>query len=653
VKIKNKKIFSYLIVIFIVTIALYSDAINNNYNMDDDLVLNQNYPTDTNNLSSVFTEHSYKSDNYNFAYRPLSILSFYIENAIFGKSPHISHLINIILYAILNIIVFIVLYKLSDNFFTSISITILFIIFPLHTEVVDSIKNRDELFVSIFGFLTLYFTLRSLKKSNPINYIPIFLCSLIGILFKESFLIFLPIIVITVLIIKQKSNLKQKIIYFFKYLFIISGAILIKKIMTHYFLHTPISIREFEFFENPLFFTSFFNRILPAIYIIGKYILLLLFPFKLSYYYGYNTILYNHYLSIEFLLGIISILVTLLLILKFIFLKNEIKNQLMFIGIILLMINLISISNLFEVLPGIVAERFIFNGSLGYCILAFFLLQYLINSITYLKLKEGSKNRFFLSTHPHPLSKRGSKMLIFTTFLKKEILLACLIIFSLPLCIKTISRNKIWKDEFTLYSHDIKNVPNSVKANEMLAENYLNKYYKNNNPSLLNSSEFYYLKIYQLTPKYAPCLNNLGTINFIKKDYNKAIDFYKETLKIKDKTITHFNLAESYKNVGNINLAKKEYEYVLLNNAKIPNIYSHYKQFIIQNNLTNLGIKFIEERLLKTSQNINNYLLLIDLYNEKKEYASMLKYLEIANKIQPKKEYQIYINKLKLFLSKK
>jgi len=602
VKIKNKKIFSYLIVIFIVTIALYSDAINNNYNMDDDLVLNQNYPTDTNNLSSVFTEHSYKSDNYNFAYRPLSILSFYIENAIFGKSPHISHLINIILYAILNIIVFIVLYKLSDNFFTSISITILFIIFPLHTEVVDSIKNRDELFVSIFGFLTLYFTLRSLKKSNPINYIPIFLCSLIGILFKESFLIFLPIIVITVLIIKQKSNLKQKIIYFFKYLFIISGAILIKKIMTHYFLHTPISIREFEFFENPLFFTSFFNRILPAIYIIGKYILLLLFPFKLSYYYGYNTILY---------------------------------------------------SNLFEVLPGIVAERFIFNGSLGYCILAFFLLQYLINSITYLKLKEGSKNRFFLSTHPHPLSKRGSKMLIFTTFLKKEILLACLIIFSLPLCIKTISRNKIWKDEFTLYSHDIKNVPNSVKANEMLAENYLNKYYKNNNPSLLNSSEFYYLKIYQLTPKYAPCLNNLGTINFIKKDYNKAIDFYKETLKIKDKTITHFNLAESYKNVGNINLAKKEYEYVLLNNAKIPNIYSHYKQFIIQNNLTNLGIKFIEERLLKTSQNINNYLLLIDLYNEKKEYASMLKYLEIANKIQPKKEYQIYINKLKLFLSKK
>lgn len=610
----DKKIIYSLLTILITTVIIYANSLNNGYNMDDSLVITNNKIVNSGNLTSIFTEYSYQSSEYSFAYRPLTILSFYLENQVFGKSPQVSHIINLILYLILNIILFFLLFKISKNILPSLIITLLFLSFPLHTEVVDNIKNRDELFVAICGFLSLYFTLKTLISHNYFYLIFIFILSLCGILFKPSYLIFPPIIAISAVLFHIKSSFFKKVKVFFIYFSVAGAAIITTYLIKFNSLDKSAVTRVFEYFENPLYFSTITERILPSIYIIGYYISLLFNPFKLSYYYGYNSINIYDYSSINFILGIFFIISTFLILLF----RN--KNKLLVFGFILFAINLLATSNFIKPLPGIVAERFLFNGSLGFCIIIYTLLFFISTSLKKVKIR-------------------------------KPILLVCSFMLFISFSVKTVIRNEDWKDELTLYSHDINNVPNSAKANEMLADNYYKKYFIDYDINKLNLSEKYYLNAINIYPSYPACLNNLGTINYLNKEYKNAISYYLETLKLKDKPLTHYNLAQCYSSLGKIQMAKKDYEIALLGNPEIPNLFSQYKQLIISNNLINESISFMENSMLsKHNNNLNSYLLLIDLYNELKDYKMMLKYLKIANTIAPNPDYTSYINQLDNYL---
>jgi len=617
----NHKVLYTFLGLIVVSLLIFHNSLSNGYNMDDSLVLTNNHLIDDGNILSVFTEHSYQSNEYNFAYRPFTILSFYIENLIFGKSPFVSHSINLALYSILNCIVFLLLYKTTNDISASIIITLLFLTFPLHTEVVDNIKNRDELFVSIVGFLSFYLSINSIIKKKNFYLIFVFFLSLIGVFFKESFLIFPLIISISAVLFYRKESVLKKIKVFAKFIIITSSTFIIKAIIVSIFVDKSLLNRTFEFFESPLFFASMTERILPAIYIMGYYISLLFFPFKLSYYYGYNTIHFNDYLSLNFVFGILVITV-IPLIGYYLYKKHTNINTLIIAGIILLTINLLAISNIVRPLPGIVAERLILNGSLGYCVLLFYSLKYLIQYLNKITIKR--------------------ELLILSSFV---------IICSFGA--KTYARNKVWKSEITLYSHDIKNVPNSVKANEMLANKYFKKYYDQFNANYLDLSEQSYLNALNIYPKLPATLNNLGTINFIRKNYNDAITYYTRATKLKDKPITHYNLAECYKPLNRILDAKNEYEIALINNPNIPNIFSAYKNLVIDHLLIPEGMEFLSSRMLiKYKNNLNTYLLLVDLSKEIKDYKSMLKYLIKANEISPKKEYLLYIKKIENYLNK-
>lgn len=583
--------------------------------MDDSLVMTNNNLIDFGNWKSIFTQYSYQSSEYNFAYRPSSLFSFYLENLLFGKSPQVSHLINLILYITLNFILFLLLFKVSNNLFSSLIISLLFTSFPLHTEVVDNIKNRDELFVAISGFLALYFTICSIITDKKYHLLLIFVFSFLGILFKESFIIFPFIIALSAVFFDVKPKFYTNAFIFIKYLAISGAAIFINFIIKFYFLDKTTINREFEFFENPLFFSTVTDRILPSIYIIGYYISLLLSPFQLSYYYGYNTVNYHDYLSLSFILGVLF-----LISIPIVFIYYNKKNKLLIIGVIILVINLLAISNFIKPLVGIVAERFILNGSLGFCIVLYFLLQSIVNYL----VKENYHQKILL------------------------------IVFSfvfLSYSIKTISRNNDWESELSLYSHDIKNVPTSVKANEMLAGIYFKNYFIANNITSLNTSEKYYLNALSLYPKNAASLNNLGTIYYIKNNFKSSIDYFQKSLLLKDKPQTHYNLALCYSAIGDVQMAKKEYEIILLDNPEIPNLVSTYKQFIISNKLIPESILFIEKNILVNHKNnLTTYLLLIDFYNELKDYQMMLKYLKIANQINPNDDYLNYINQLENYL---
>ena len=149
-----ERYWQYLL-IAVFSFALYANSIPNDYAMDDELVT-QNHRLTSQGIKAIpeiFTS-TYYSDKMGYAYdyRPIVHVSFALEHELFGESPHVSHFINVLLYVLLCVLLYITLKKflpLPDIFL--VAITLLFTAHPVHTEVVSSIKNRDELLALIFG----------------------------------------------------------------------------------------------------------------------------------------------------------------------------------------------------------------------------------------------------------------------------------------------------------------------------------------------------------------------------------------------------------------------------------------------------------------------------------------------------------------------
>lgn len=219
-KIKNKKIaavksntvttttgnsfFSrnrYALLVFLVGFFVFANGIKNDYNLDDELVT-QNHRLTSKGIAAIeqiFTEPYYKdASGYSYEYRPMVLLSFAIEHDLFGDNPHVSHFINVILYSLLCVFLFLVLRKLLSRKWELVSLftVLLFAVHPTHTEIVDSIKNRDEIMALGGALLSLFFALKFVETKKWLYLIPILAAYLFALLSKQtvtSFVIFIPL----------------------------------------------------------------------------------------------------------------------------------------------------------------------------------------------------------------------------------------------------------------------------------------------------------------------------------------------------------------------------------------------------------------------------------------------------------------------------
>ncbi|MFN6038144.1 MAG: hypothetical protein ACK452_06735, partial [Bacteroidota bacterium] len=134
------------IILFLLSALIYSNTFLNGYNLDDEFVTGENTlcQQGLTGLKKIFTSHYTEGSNskYNYEYRPVVKATFAIEYSLFGSSPKISHLINILIYSITVIILFRLLnflFKENNKIFTFL-VSVLFAVHPLHTEVVASLK---------------------------------------------------------------------------------------------------------------------------------------------------------------------------------------------------------------------------------------------------------------------------------------------------------------------------------------------------------------------------------------------------------------------------------------------------------------------------------------------------------------------------------
>lgn len=514
----------------LLSFMFYGNSIKNGYSMDDEYVTstdkqkNELSELGIGGFSKIFTSHSFKDGKQNYEYRPLSIYSFAIEWTLFKESEnrvHISHAINVILYALIGVLLFQllqVIFKGQSSLFAAITVFV-FMIHPIHSEVVASIKNRDELLSLLLAILAAIQTFHWADKKQVWRIILTCIFILLSLLSKKSNL---PFIVSIPLMIYFFREVKLKMIGFiFMFLFLVKVGF--NAVKNHWMNLDETSTRVFSTFENPLFDLGFAERIPMFFYTNWLYIQKLIFPYPLAFYYGYDAIPLVGFTDRNFYLGILVMVIALYFAIN----GFRSKSKLSF-GILFFFLAIGGVANLLSPMVGIFAERFAFSASIGFCIVLVFLFSKW-------KEKEFSENKLTFS-----------------------IAWPILLVF-LPSLIFTVNRNKAWESKKSLYLADIDYVSKSAKANSLLGSEYqveAMKFQKEGNVSYfeliqkVDSAIFFYDQSLKIYNNYESNLNNKGVLLYtFKYDYFQALSLFQYSVSINSK------YKEGYLNCAN-SLAK-------------------------------------------------------------------------------------------------
>ncbi len=503
------------LLIFLFAFLLYGNTLTNDYALDDLIVIKDNSFTKK-GLSGIKEIFSYDSFTGFFGtekklvaggrYRPLSIASFAIEYAVTGGlNPFFSHLINILLYALTGSFIFIIFTRLikprpGKLWFLSIPFiaSLLFMAHPVHTEVVANIKGRDELFALLFPLITIWTTIRYFESKKPVLLLMANLSLFLGLLSKENAIMFVVMIPLTIYFFTKVPTRKNILVS----LSFLSTAIIF--VFIRFLVLGYLNSGELpkELLNNPFLGASEGEKIGTIIYTLGLYIKLLFFPHPLTHdYYPYHIQLINitDWKSVASLLMYISLL-------TYAFWKIKSKDLISY-GILFYMLTLFIVSNLLFPVGTFMNERFIYMPSLGFALI----IAYLVAEKLPLIIKKEKIYRNLAS---------GILLLILTLH-----------------TVATYSRNKAWKDDFTLFTTDVLVSENSVKCNISAGGDYQKKAGQETDPA--KQAEDYEHSVKYLEKAlsiYPTAINGLvlygNVLALYKKDYKLSISQYIKVLDI-------------------------------------------------------------------------------------------------------------------------
>ncbi|MFI5149531.1 MAG: tetratricopeptide repeat protein [Bacteroidia bacterium] len=586
----SSRLWMWPAIIFASAFLLYANSIHNSYALDDDIYTRKNeyingrspsehYKKDftgsfghvMHNLPKIFLQGSLMGfNNQNDAnYRPIVLLDFLIETAIFGENPYVNHFFNVLFYALAMVVLYWFLLRLLKDYnpYIPLFITALFLLHPIHSDVVANIKSRDEILGFLFGIGSLLqlmkFAERSIEtdtfgfgirgllqlmnfKKQPHNKYMLWSIFLLfcSILCKENsvtFLVIIPVMVYTF----TDFSIKKVALMTIPYLGLAVTYYLIRKGV----LSSLTFKSDVDVVNNSLMGTkNLSDRYATNFTMMGSYLRLLLFPYNLSWDYSYNTfpivswwnwraalagIIYGGFL------GYAAIRVW--------------KRDVYAFCIIFYLATIILTSNLIIKILATFAERFLFLPSLGFCIAVVFLL----GKVFKVDLK-ASKLSF-------------PSGLIY-------IIIGLFAFYS----IRTISRSPDWKDNMTLFEAGLSTQPESARVHFAVASEQRIRGEREGNPPVKqqfldeaikeykrgleiydkdpeiyfnigityadmgrrDSAEHYYNKCLALRPSYGGARNNLGVYYFNDKKYEKALEYFKGVVKY-DTTY-----ADAYSNIG-------------------------------------------------------------------------------------------------------
>lgn len=571
------------VLIFGLAVALYGMTVTYDYVLDDMIVITQNQYTKKgfSGIGEILTTEHFKGyledqkeilgDQGDLVeggrYRPLSTVTFAIETGLWGQKPSLSHLINVLLYGLNCLLVFRILMLMlpgwkGKKWFLGIPLlaTLLFVIHPIHSEVVANIKGRDEILALILALATMYYAFKYVAENQSVWLGVMGVMFLLGILAKESTLPFFVVVPLSLYYFTQSS--KQQITRVVAVLGVTFLIYLIIRINVIGFLFGSGSGNAVtDLLNNPFRDAVGTEKIGTILFTWLVYLKLLIFPHPLTHDYYPFHIAYHSLTDPWVILSILSYLGLgsyALITLK--------KKGILSYSIWFYLLTFSIVSNLVIGLGTFMNERFMYIPSVGFCL-----------ALVYL-LKEG-----------------------LPALLKQERLrtvgLGLLAVIAIGFMVKTIERTPDWKTNLALDSAGIVNSSNSAHSNQFYAyELYRNSIEKgigkDSSLFLLNKALPYVNKALSIYPEYGQshqCKSGIlaGYYQY-DRDLPKLLDGFYELFKVRPtRPVQFINIYLDYlnKNASNKQLLvdfyyKTGYELIYKQHRNKPNALALARQYL-------------------------------------------------------------------------
>ena len=488
-----------LLILAILAIGLYAASLSFGYALDDTMVVEKNQIVQKgfSGIGDIFRFESFrgyfgeqKQLLEGDRYRPLSLLTFAAEIGIFGKDkPFFGHFFNLLLYALTALLLYRVLLFMfpkegetdgeitgeTDDFMSKLTpflsipflATALFVVHPLHVEVVANIKGRDEILALLGELSALYFTFKYTQNNKSKYLIGSFTSILLAMLSKESAITFLAIVPLTVHFFTKVTTVEK-----LKITLPIAAATLIYLIMRVNAIGYLLGSKEItDLMNNPFYGMETGDKLATIFYTLLLYVKLHIFPHPLTHdYYPFQIprLTWSDpraLLGLGVHLGLIAVI-----------LRGWKNRTIWSYAAAFYVLTLSIVSNLFVSVGTFMNERFVYHASLAFCIaLAYFLTR---------------------------------------KYVPKMASVGIAAVLLLAFSIKTITRVPDWKSGAALNNSAIIHSPNSARANcfygvSMWEEQYMKLPKEATNQQklvLLNEMSPYFEKSLSIIPNYGSAL---------------------------------------------------------------------------------------------------------------------------------------------------
>ena len=508
---------------------LYLNTLDHGYVLDDFSVIKNNWVVQqgvdgTDTILKTHYRYGYFSSHYPL-YRPLSLILFALEWHFYPNEPWVGHFMNVLCYFLLGFVLFQVLVRLMAGLNPALPFitALLFMAHPIHTEVVANIKSRDELLSLLFCLLALEFLLRYLR-SGKAKYMALALGNyFLAFLSKEgavTFLAVFPLAVWCFTNVPLRKNLRSSCLFLAPtvvYLLIRQSVLGDLVEMT-----APVV-------DNMLVNADLLTRWATATLILGKYLLLLIFPHPLVSDYSYNQIPLTGFGDVRVLISLAVYVGLLVLALRF--LK---RKHIAAFGILVYLMTISLPSNLFFLIGTNMGERLLFAPSLGFCLV----LGYL-----------GTKYLGAGAAGP-------AAMDLPAMFQRNKLLFAAAGLVIAAYAWKTVTRNAEWESNYTLHAADVKKSPNSARLHYHYAlQLQQEKALKTDNPNeelrYRDMAIAEHEKAVEIFPGYTDAWDQMGIAYLRKNDNENALRCFNTALeKDPHKALTWSNMGRIYLNAA-------------------------------------------------------------------------------------------------------
>jgi len=493
--------------LFFLAFLVYANTLRHGYTWDDSIVITENARVQKGitNVADLFVKYNsdYKSDKY--GYRPIVLTSFALDISIFGFRAWGGHLMQVLYYSLLCMVLYRMLRKIFYRYsnLAPFLITLIFIVHPVHTEVVANIKSRDEIFALLFGLLSLnqFIHYMQQKKVRFLLYGAVLF--LLAFLSKESAIAFLGIIPLTLYYMDEKFHYKKLLLPLTAIVFLGMISILIVKLYIGSNLGKSFSEGAGIYHESGILGNSFLysdnwgEKLANACCVLALYAKNFFVPVRQLYYYGYNQIPVAHWSDAFVLFSVVVHVAALLFaILRFKKYREVSYGILFYFGSIFIY------THLLRALADTMADRFLFTPSLGLAIVTVFLSGALF------------KVDFKTLSLPEWLSPKNRQ----ANGLKYGVLAVFVL-----LGIKTLSRNGDWKNNETLITHDLSSLENCSRAHQYYADILRDSLNASYNASTEASMIAHYTRSFEITGEAYYARLNLGRYYCSTKNYAAGI----------------------------------------------------------------------------------------------------------------------------------